>query len=85
LVSITLATRGRAAFSLSVVDVTMTCFRGHTQDRRRLAQVNKARCPISPAPGVEEVLGTGDGRCDFFEFDVFAGKGRVFKLVVTPT
>ena len=28
LVSITSATRGRAAFSLSVVDVTMTCFRG---------------------------------------------------------
>ena len=41
--------------------------------------------PDQPVPGVEEVLGTGDGRCDFFEFDVFAGKGRVFKLVATPT
>jgi len=38
-----------------------------------------------PVRGVEEVLGGGDSRCDFFEFDVFAGEGGVFKLVATTT
>jgi hypothetical protein len=35
--------------------------------------------------GVEEVLGCGDRRCDFFDFDVFAGECGVFELVATPT
>ncbi|MGH3874040.1 MAG: hypothetical protein ACRDSR_21490 [Pseudonocardiaceae bacterium] len=41
--------------------------------------------PDQLVPGGEKILGTGDGRGDFFDLDVLAGEGRVFKLVATPT
>ncbi|MGH3980016.1 MAG: hypothetical protein ACRDRZ_13625 [Pseudonocardiaceae bacterium] len=28
-------------------------------------------------------MGCGDRRCDFFDFDVFAGEGRVFEFIAT--
>ena len=31
--------------------------------------------PNQPVPGVGEVPGCDDGRCDFFELDVFTGEG----------